>query len=78
MTKFALALVTVSAFAVGAAQAETAVTDTDGNGLFSMEELILAYPDMTPEVFKAADADADGSLSADELKAAQTAGAIPS
>ena len=78
MTKFALAFVTVSAFAAAAAQAETAVTDTDGNGLFSMEEMIIAYPDMTPEVFKAADADADGSLSADELKAAQTAGTIPS
>ena len=77
MTKFALAFVAVSAFATVAAQAETIVADTDGNGLFSMEELIVAYPDLTPEVFKAADADADGSLSADELKAAQTAGAIP-
>ena len=75
MTKFALAFVAVSAFATVAAQAETIVADTDGNGLFSMEELIVAYPDLTPEVFKAADA--DGSLSADELKAAQTAGAIP-
>lgn len=77
MTKFTLAVVAASAFAVTAAQAETMVTDVDGNGLFSMEELIVAYPDLTPEVFTAADADADGSLSADELKAAQTAGTIP-
>ena len=77
MTKFALAFVAVSAFATVAAQAETMVADTDGNGLFSMEELIVAFPDLTAEVFTAADADADGSLSADELKAAQTAGTIP-
>lgn len=77
MTKVALAFATISALAVGAAQAQTVVTDTDGNGLFSMEELIVAFPDLTPEVFTAADADADGSLSADELAAAQTAGTIP-
>ena len=77
MTKVALAFATISALAVGAAQAQTVVADTDGNGLFSMEELIVAFPDLTAEVFTAADADADGSLSADELKAAQTAGTIP-
>ena len=77
MTKIALAFATISALAVGAAQAQTVVTDTDGNGLFSMEELIVAFPDLTPEVFTAADADADGSLSADELTAAQTAGIVP-
>lgn len=77
MTKVALAFATISALAVGAAQAQTVVTDTDGNGLFSMEELIVAFPELTPEVFTAADADADGSLSADELAAAQTAGTIP-
>ena len=77
MTKVALAFATISALAVGAAQAQTVVTDTDENGLFSMEELIVAFPELTPEVFTAADADADGSLSADELAAAQTAGTIP-
>ncbi len=77
MTKFTLAFATISALAVGVAQAETMVTDTDGNGLYSMEELILAFPDLTPEVFTAADSDADGALSVDELKAAQTAGTIP-
>lgn len=77
MTKAALAFVAISAFAAVQAQAQTVVTDVDGNGLFSMEELTVAFPDLTPEVFTAADADADGSLSADELKAAQTAGTIP-
>lgn len=77
MTKLALAFVAISALTVAQAQAETVVVDTDGNALYSMEELKAAFPDLTEEVFKAADADADGSLSADELKAAQTAGAIP-
>ncbi len=77
MTKVALAFVAISALATAAAQAQTTVMDTDGNGLFSMEELIVAFPDLTPEVFTAADADADGALSADELAAAQTAGTIP-
>lgn len=77
MTKVAFAFVAISAFAVASAQAQTTVTDTDGNGLFSMEEMIVSFPDLTPEIFTAADADADGSLSADELKAAQTAGTIP-
>ena len=77
MKKLALAFAALSAFSAVAAQAETAVTDTDGNGLFSMEELKAAFPDLTDEVFKAADTDADGALSADELKAAQEAGHIP-
>lgn len=77
MTKVALAFVAVTAFSAATAQAQTTVTDTDGNGLFSMEEMIVSFPDLTPEVFTAADVDADGALSADELKAAQTAGTIP-
>lgn len=77
MKKFALAFAAISAFSAVAAQAETVVTDTDGNGLYSMEELKAAFPDLTEEVLKAADTDADGSLSADELKAAQDAGHIP-
>ena len=75
MKKFALALAALSAFTV-AASAETAVVDTDGNGAYSMEELKAAYPDLTEEAFKAADVDADGALSADELTAAEAAGAF--
>ncbi len=77
MTKFALAFAALSAFAVAQANAETVVTDTDGNGAYSLEELKAAFPDLTEEAFKAADTDADGAVSADELKAAQAAGTIP-
>lgn len=60
-----------------AAIAATEVKDADANGTFSFDELKAAFPDLTEEVFKAADTNADGQLSADELKAAQDAGNIP-
>ena len=53
------------------------VADTDGNGSYSMEELLVSFPDLTAEAFAAADTDANGALSGEELKAAQAAGTIP-
>lgn len=76
MKKFALVLA-ASALTSTVAVAQTAVTDTDGNGVYSFEELKAAFADLTEDVFKAADTDADGALSAEELKAAQDAGNIP-
>ena len=75
MKKFVLALGATVAFAA-AANAETVVTDTDGNGTYSIEELTAAYPDMTPELFAEIDANADGAVDADELAAAREAGKI--
>ncbi len=75
MNKFVLALGAVAAFAA-AANAQTVVTDTDGNGTFSIEELTAAYPDMTAELFATVDANADGAVDADELAAAQEAGTL--
>ncbi|WP_347313302.1 EF-hand domain-containing protein [Defluviimonas sp. SAOS-178_SWC] len=75
MKKLVLALGAVAACTV-AAQAQTVVTDTDGNGTYSIEELTAAYPDMTAETFSMIDANADGAVDADELKAAQEAGTI--
>ena len=74
MTEMAIAFAAISALAAPAAQAKTTVADTD----FSRwKSWVLAFPDLIPEVFAVADADAVGALSADELKAAQTAGTIP-
>ncbi len=75
MNKFVLALGAVVA-CTAAAQAQTVVTDTDGNGTYSIEELTAAYPDMTAELFSTIDVNADGAVDADELKAAQEAGTI--
>ncbi len=60
----------------GAAHAQTVVTDTDGNGTHSIEELTAAYPDMTPELFAQIDVNGDGSVDADELAAAREQGTI--
>ncbi|MEZ5779403.1 MAG: EF-hand domain-containing protein [Paracoccaceae bacterium] len=77
MKKLVLALGSLAAFAAVQANAQTVVTDTDGNGTYSMEEMTAAYPDMTEELFNTIDANADGAVDADELMAAQEAGTIP-
>jgi len=77
MKKLVLTLGVVSALAAAQANAQTVVTDADSNGVFSYEEMVAAFPDLTPEVFAAADTNGDGALDADELKAAQDAGTIP-
>ena len=75
MKKFVLALGAMAAVA-SAANAQTVVTDTEGNGTYSIEEMTAAYPDMTPELFAEIDANADGAVDADELAAAQEAGKV--
>jgi Ca2+-binding EF-hand superfamily protein len=52
------------------------VTDTDGNGTYSMEEMKATYTDLTEDTFKAIDTNADGQIDADELKAAVAAGTL--
>ncbi len=72
---FALALMALGLSAL-AAQAQTAVSDTDGNGTYSVEELTAAYADMTHDLFAQIDADASGQVDADELQAARENGVI--
>jgi hypothetical protein len=52
------------------------VADADGNGTYSLEELMVSYPSLTAEVYATIDANADGAVDADELKAAQDAGTL--
>lgn len=73
---------TISALAIGlalagAAHAQTVVTDTDGNGSYSIEEMTAAYPDMTPDIFAQVDVNGDGGVDADELAAAREQGILP-
>jgi hypothetical protein len=77
MNKFVLSLAAMFAFGVAQADAQTMVTDTDGDGVYSMEEMKAAFPDLTEDAFTAADTNEDGKLDAAELKAAQEAGTIP-
>ncbi len=56
-------------FAVSAvaASAQTMVEDTDGDSLFSMDEIMAAYPDLTEEVYGAIDTNGDGVVDVTEL-----------
>lgn len=51
--------------------------DSDGDGMVSYSEVLIAMPDMTEAEFQALDTDGDGMLNADEVTAAQDAGLIP-
>ncbi len=73
MKKFVIAIV-LTGFA-GAAVAQD-VEDTDGSGTYSMEELMVAYPSLTAEVYAVVDANGDGTVDADELAAAQASGVL--
>ena len=54
------------------AQAE----DADGDGVYSMEELMVAYPSLTEDLFTAIDGNGDGAVDEDELAAAVDAGVL--
>lgn len=75
MNKFVVALGLSLALMSGAAMAQT-VTDTDGNGVYSIEELKAAYPAVDAAAFAAIDVNGDGSVDADELQAAIEGGKL--
>ena len=74
MEKYIIAIAALG-FAGTAAIAQD-VTDADGDGAYSMEELMVAYPNLTADVFAAVDANADGVVDADELAAAHASGTL--
>lgn len=76
MNKLLTAAAMILALGATGALAQTVVADTDGDAVFSMEELVAAYPDLTPEIFTEMDVDASGSIDADELQAAREQGLI--
>jgi hypothetical protein len=51
------------------AAADFATVDANADGMATWEEVAAAAPDISEERFKAADANSDGSLSADEYTA---------
>lgn len=51
--------------------------DANGDGGLSLSEIQSVYPEVTGDSFDAADSDADGMISAEELAAAQEAGVLP-
>ncbi|WP_375172815.1 EF-hand domain-containing protein [Pseudooceanicola sp.] len=76
MTKTLTATIALLGLAATPLLAEVMVEDTDGNGSYSMEELAVAYPDLTEALFLEIDADASGEVTKEELTAAVDAGVI--
>jgi hypothetical protein len=76
MKTFVLSLGAAVSLMAVQANAEVMVADTDGNGTYSLEELVVSSPARTADVFAAIDANADGAVDADELKAAVEAGVV--
>ncbi len=62
-------------FSAMAQEADPAI-DTDGDGMYSMEELQAVHTDLTEETFTSIDTNADGSVDPEEYQAAQEAGTI--
>jgi hypothetical protein len=58
------------------AQEALPVQDANGDGVFSLEEIQVAAPDLTAEGYAAADTNADGGVDSVELTAAIAAGTI--
>ena len=74
MTRWNIILATLLGLGATAAMAE--VEDANGDGVYSMDELKVTYPELTEDVFSQLDANNDGALDADEMAAAQAAGIL--
>ncbi|MDC0738540.1 EF-hand domain-containing protein [Cognatishimia sp. SS12] len=77
MKNFAALSIAFFTAATAPALADVMVEDTDGNGSFSLEELQVAYPALTEEIFAEIDTNEDGTISAEELTAAADADLLP-
>lgn len=51
--------------------------DTDGDGMYSFNELLVAYPALTEETYGTIDANGDGGIDDAELASALDAGILP-
>lgn len=78
MKTFALTAAALASLAAAPVLAEgfAAEVDVNGNGTLSLEELQVAYPDLTAETFGQIDVNADGEADVAEVTAAQEAGLL--
>ena len=59
-----------------AAWAQAAVEDANGDGMFSIEELLTVFPNITDDIYAEIDVNEDGAVDAEELAAAEAAGLV--
>lgn len=67
---------TIAIFGASMAFGQTMVEDSDGDGMFSMEEMLVTYPTLTEDLYGEIDVNDDGMVDGEELAAAQAAGLI--
>ncbi len=63
-------VILVAALAASVAYFANAVTtkfDRDGDGMASLSELLIAYPELKEELFREMDTDADGLINDEEM-----------
>ena len=75
MKKWKIILATLLGLGAGVAAAAE-IEDANGDGVYSMDEVKAAYPDLTEELFGTLDLNGDGALDAEELAAGETAGLL--
>lgn len=66
------------AVVAGVAFAQSMVEDTDGDGVYSMDEMRAGYPDVSDEVLVQIDVNEDGAIDEEELAAAIAVGLLDS
>jgi len=71
-----IALTIASLAFANAVWAQTAVEDANGDGMYSIEELLTVFPNITDELFSEIDVNADGGVDIEELAAAEAAGLV--
>lgn len=78
MTRIAMFLAPLALATAAVAQTATLpeVTDTDGNGTWSLVELQAVWTDLTEEGFAGIDTNTDGEVDATELQTALDNGVI--
>jgi hypothetical protein len=70
-------LLTITSVAFGsAAWAQSAVDDANGDGMYSIDELLTVFPNITDDVFSEIDINDDGGVDVEELAAAEAAGLV--
>lgn len=74
--RWKLILAAILGLGATAAAAQTMVEDADGDGVYSMEELVVAFPSLTEDMFGTIDGNGDGAVDPDELAAAEAAGVL--
>jgi hypothetical protein len=76
MTRLLVSACALAIFFCGAVVAATDA-DTNGDGVLTLDEALVAIPEITASTFIELDLNGDGALDAEEIEAAREAGLIP-